>query len=90
MNLKDLKDLRVLAFWWAAWTLADVYLIPFSPWAELVVLGVLLLSRLVSKCAWVRAAELRSGLQKHLEEVTQTGGPSGGAREYGRQADEAV
>lgn len=28
-----------LSFWWASWSLADTYLLPYSPWAELVVLG---------------------------------------------------
>ena len=34
-----LKDLHTLAFWWAAWTLADQTLIRFHPWSELFVLA---------------------------------------------------
>lgn len=30
----------ILAVWWAIWTLADLYLIRFSPWSEFVVLAV--------------------------------------------------
>ena len=28
-----------LAIWWAVWSLADTYLLAFSPWAELFVLA---------------------------------------------------
>ena len=27
-----------LAVWWSIWTLADTYLIPFTPWSEIAVL----------------------------------------------------
>jgi len=34
------EGMAILAVWWAVWSLADLYLIPFSPWSELVVLVV--------------------------------------------------
>lgn len=36
-----------LCFWWAAWSLADTYLLPFTPFAELGTLGVCFLA------AWI-------------------------------------
>ena len=38
--------LAVLLIWWGTWTLLDLYLIPFSPWAEiaLILFGLLLMA----------------------------------------------
>tara|TARA_Y100000817_G_scaffold4994_1_gene4301 strand:+ start:2531 stop:2788 length:258 start_codon:yes stop_codon:yes gene_type:complete len=36
---RGLVELAYLAFWWAAWSLADFYLLDWSPWSELGVLG---------------------------------------------------
>jgi len=33
-------DVFQLLYWWAAWTLADTYLINYTPFSELVVIGV--------------------------------------------------
>jgi len=32
-------DVWSLAFWWSTWSLADTYLLKYSPWPELCVLG---------------------------------------------------
>tara|TARA_Y100000817_G_scaffold278569_1_gene241405 strand:- start:81 stop:311 length:231 start_codon:yes stop_codon:yes gene_type:complete len=38
---RGLSELGYLAFWWAAWSLGDFYLLDWSPWSELWVLGLL-------------------------------------------------
>ena len=48
-----LAELRSLALWWAVWSLADRYLLRFSPWAEIVaasVCGATMLVQLVVDC----------------------------------------
>lgn len=41
------QSLFDLCLWWAVWSLADAYLLPFSPIAECLVLGVLLAAAVV-------------------------------------------
>jgi hypothetical protein len=41
----------LLLTWWALWTLADTYLIRFTPYSELVVLTVAGVLRVVPACA---------------------------------------
>ena len=49
-------ELWSLAFWWAAWSLADTYLLTFSPWSELSVIGICVLILFV---AWFRERRRR-------------------------------
>ena len=69
-------ELWILAFWWGAWSLADVYLLPYSPAPELIVLGA---------CAGTLGASVaqKNGWWKRLETelaaVTQTN--------YGKHVD---
>ena len=39
---------RVLVVWWSLWTLADTYLVPYTPQSELCLLGAVVLSCAVS------------------------------------------
>jgi hypothetical protein len=43
----------VLLMWWGAWTLADNYLITYSPWSEFAAIG---LGAALYVCAGMRAA----------------------------------
>lgn len=58
------NDVFTLLWWWAIWSLADAYLLPFTPCSELAILGVCLLA-----WAWPGIKQrANTGLQK----VTQT------------------
>ena len=46
-------ELWSLALWWAAWSLADTYLLKFSPWAEV---GVLMMCALVGIASHLQRA----------------------------------
>jgi len=74
----------LLAAWWALWTLADAYLIRFTPFSEVAVLagaGMLALAR----AWWTRAAAACSGV---LSEATQTApAPARRARAYEKQGE---
>ena len=37
---RGMQEIGYLAFWWAAWSLADFYLLDWSPFSEVWVLGV--------------------------------------------------
>ena len=68
-------ELWILAFWWSMWTLADTYLIPFTPWSELVVLGVCGATMMMAVArGGLAAAEQRASraFDKMLDGVTQT------------------
>lgn len=67
----EANDVFTLLWWWAAWTLADTYLIPFTPVSELAVLFACAAWWGVPKLAMCLArgrASMATGLQK----VTQT------------------
>jgi hypothetical protein len=76
----------VLATWWAIWTLADRYLISFTPYAELVVLA-------GAAATWVvrtQWAAFLSGCTAVLSSATQTPAPPSAkaARAYARQSEQ--
>jgi hypothetical protein len=58
----------ILSFWWAAWSLADRYLLPLAPWSEFAVLGacaVTFAARRVPE-TWKRVEEgLAAATQSH-------------------------
>jgi hypothetical protein len=33
------QNALLLGVWWSVWTLFDTYLIPFTPWSEIAMLG---------------------------------------------------
>ena len=84
----ELAAVWVLAFWWAAWTLADFYLIPFTPWSELLVLLV------CGVTAWLKRVSLMDTLRGHVERgldsVTQTHVRASKENAYDRQVEETV
>lgn len=44
-----------LGLWWAIWSLGDAYLLPYSPWAELGVVGACVLVAAATRLgAWLR------------------------------------
>ena len=47
-GFRGLTEVLYLAFWWAAWSLADFYLLDVSPWSELAVL----IALGVAACVW--------------------------------------
>ena len=59
-------ELWILGFWWSTWTLADTYLIRFTPWSELLVLGV------CGSTLLLAAARAERTFDKMLDGVTQT------------------
>ena len=81
----------LLAVWWALWTLADAYLIRYTPVSELAVLtGAAALMLLRAWWASVSACftEACSGV---LSEATQTvPAPRTGARAYEKQGEGVV
>jgi hypothetical protein len=87
-------QLRVLVVWWSLWTLADVYLIPYTPQSELVLLGaVVLLYALswvpgIARGAWGHAkkcvARCSGRTETWLSRTTLTA-PAG--KRYGTQRD---
>lgn len=84
-------QLRVLVVWWSLWTLADTYLIPYTPQSELLLLGVVVLSYAASRVVrsvWGRASECGARCsgqaQAWLSRATQTA-PAG--QRYGTQRD---
>lgn len=83
---RALDHALVLVVWWALWTLADAYLIRFTPVSELIVLAgaaTLMLLRARWAAASACCAEACSGV---LSEATQTGpAPKSGARAYEKQ-----
>jgi hypothetical protein len=55
-----------LAVWWALWSLADAYLLRFTPWSEGIVLGAcLLLYGAAHCCEAARAAHARRASQRY-------------------------
>lgn len=61
-----MENALTLASWWAIWSLADTYLLSYSPWSEAVVLAACLAARYTpSVVRAVRAAAAR-GYQKKL------------------------
>ena len=75
-------ELWVLAFWWSTWTLADKYLIPFTPVSELVLLGVCGVTLLFSATKG-RRTEIVRKIDAQLTAVTLTGT----ATQYDAQVD---
>jgi len=49
-RLGSFGELCSLCFWWAAWSLADQYLLEYSPCSELVVIGGCLLVAGAQRC----------------------------------------
>jgi len=78
-------ELWVLCLWWSAWTLADTYLIPYTPASELLVLGVCLSTLAVAVVRGKMRVWKRS-LETELANVTQ----SHHANQYGKQVDDPV
>ena len=83
-----LDHVLVLAVWWALWTLADAYLIRFTPVSELFVLAGAA-SAMLLRARWASAsaccADACSGV---LTDVTQTApAPRPGARAYEKQEE---
>ena len=78
-------ELWILGFWWSAWTLADQYLIRFSPFSELVVLSVCgtTLAVAVSRGRMRSMHEMEMKVTEALASVTQTSVPTS----YGRQCE---
>lgn len=75
-------ELWILAFWWSTWTLADTYLIPYTPVSECLVLLVCMLTLLIA-VARQRAPAVVKQLEAQLAVVTHT---HPGTR-YGEQVD---
>tara|TARA_B110000858_G_C17569860_1_gene366347 strand:+ start:331 stop:606 length:276 start_codon:yes stop_codon:yes gene_type:complete len=46
-----LWEFHSLAFWWATWTLADTYLLPFTPLSEIAVVWICLVIAGVARLA---------------------------------------
>ena len=40
-GFRGFTEVAYLVFWWAAWSLADYWLLDYSPWSELVALALL-------------------------------------------------
>jgi hypothetical protein len=41
--MRDLiESVQELLFWWAVWSIGDVYLLKYTPWSEFAVLAMLL------------------------------------------------
>ena len=81
-------ELWVLAFWWSTWTLADTYLIPYSPRSELAVLAACM-ATLALAAAWRAVPVCRRRVRKMesgLANVTQSHAGS----QYGKQVDAAI
>ena len=58
------NDVFTLCWWWAAWSLADTYLLRFSPCSEFIVLvGCLIIY------VW---PEMKNRMNSGLKQVTQT------------------
>ena len=58
------NDVFTLCWWWAAWSLADTYLLRLSPCSELVVLAV---------CSVIYAwPGIKNRMNSGLKQVTQT------------------
>lgn len=58
-----------LCFWWSSWTLTDRYLIPFTPWSEMFVLVVCVLTYVARRVPEVcdRAEQgLAAATQSHV------------------------
>ena len=49
-NVSSFWEFWSLAFWWAAWSLADAYLLPFSPLSEITVLWLCIVVAGISRC----------------------------------------
>jgi len=84
MNSGDtnLWDLWTLAFWWATWTLADTYLIPYTPVSELVVLVVCACALAVQRLSRLYP-KLSNRFEVQLANVTHTHTSAS----YGKQVD---
>ena len=63
-------ELWSLAFWWAAWSLADTYLLNYSPWSELSVIGICLFVLLI---AWCRHRRHNPKPQRYTAEMVDSG-----------------
>lgn len=80
--------------WWSLWTLADTYLIPYTPQSELVLLGVAALSYALSwvpgiaRRVWGHAKKYGTWCsgrtETWLSRATQTAPPG---QRYGTQRD---
>ena len=68
-------ELWSLAFWWAAWSLADTYLLKFSPWSELSVIGACVVVLAVAYC---RARKCTPKPIRYAAELADSGDRSGG------------
>ena len=75
-------ELWILAFWWSTWTLADTYLIPYTPASECLVLLVCMVTLLIA-VARQRAPVVVKRLEAQLAIVTHTHSGTG----YGEQVD---
>ena len=80
-----LRELWVLGFWWSTWTLADIYLIPYTPTSELLVFGVCM-STLLMVVARNGVPAWRRKLEAELSNVTQ----SHVGNQYGTHVDDPV
>jgi hypothetical protein len=59
----------LLCVWWSAWTLADAYLIRYTPWSEL---GVLLACASFVCCLRVRRARRKRASRRQGAEAQDT------------------
>ena len=75
-------EVWVLCVWWSTWTLADTYLIPYTPTSELLVLGVCL-STLALVLVRGKMRGWKRSLETELANVTQ----SHHGNQYGKQVD---
>ena len=65
-------ELWLLSFWWGAWSLADVYLLPYSPAPELIVLGACAAALGASVVARTNGSAWVRRFETELACVTQT------------------
>lgn len=66
-------ELWLLAFWWATWSLADTYILKYSPWAELVVFGLCLVVLIVSWYRTRRHVQDNAKRQRYSAEILDPG-----------------
>jgi Flp pilus assembly protein TadB len=59
----------LLCVWWSVWTVADTYLIQYTPWSEL---GVLLACALLLCCLRVRRARRKRAACRQSAEAQDT------------------
>ena len=82
--LPRMWELWTLAFWWSAWSLADTYLLPYTPASELAVLAGCAAALCIA-CWRGGLPSYRAKIEQTLANVTQ----SHVGNQYGKQVDDA-